>query len=72
MLSDEKEISLVPIERTKSLFRVDPNIKGIDLETFTKDDVKIYALGYKPVLEPVMFYINKDNYDSNALILRFL
>lgn len=54
----------------------DNNIGVIDTETFTAKDgtVKIYALGFKTVLDKDvhMFYIDKENMNNTKLVLDFI
>lgn len=53
-----------------------PNIGVIDAETYisNSDVAKIYALGFKTNLKtkPVIYYIDKNNYNSSSLLLQMI
>lgn len=73
-----QNIKLKAIERPyiKPLFVENNNIGVIDIETYRTDDntYKVYALGFKTNLSEhtEIYYIDKDDLDSNKIILKLV
>jgi hypothetical protein len=71
-----KKLSLVPLRVNKIDFVVDSKIGAIYTETFLDFDSiqKVYALGHRTNLEnkPITFYIDKDTFDSDKLIINII